>query len=234
MAICGRSGRYGHFCSTFDTMELTLISNYSGKSSLVLSLLRMAVLKQGSVLVDDEDICTIPSDTIRSAFNVVPQDPVLVPGSIRLNLDPNDQKSDSDIISILTRLSLWDIISSRGNLASNIDMIPFSQGQKQLFCFARSILSNADKMILILDESTSNIDFQTETLVLDMLDEFSPHHTIVAVAHRLETVVRYDKIAVLDSGKLIEWDSPSNLLASEDGAFKALWDSHCMLSESQT
>jgi ATP-binding cassette subfamily C (CFTR/MRP) protein 1 len=225
--ICGRSGRLVVAASLLTLQEPR--ANYSptlasGKSSSILSLLRMLPIVEGSILLDDVDICQISSFVVRSAFNVVPQTPLLFPGSIRTNLDPTGIHSDSSITSILQKLNLWDIVASRGGLDADIDATPFGQGQKQLLYIARSLLSNGDRKILLFDESTSSLDKEMEQMVMQLVEAEYKGLTVVAVAHRLDTIIGFDKVMVLEGGELVEHGSPQQLLEIEGGSFRALWE----------
>ena len=171
----------------------------------------------------------MPRTILREQLNIVPQDPVIFPGSVRLNADPSssakDDETDAAIIAALATVTLWSVISSRGGLDADMSDIPLSQGQKQLFCLARAILRSKSSSILVLDEATSNVDRHTDELMQRVIREEWKGKTIIAVVHKLDTVLDFDRVAVLERGSLVEFDVPSVLLEKEGGAFKALWDS---------
>ena len=123
----------------------------SGKSSLLLSLLRLLEIQSGTIKIDNLDLATIPRELIRSRMIVIPQDPVILAESFRFNADPSGAQPDAMIIEALTKVQLWSIIEKRGGLGANMKLEPLSQGQNQLFCLARAILRKESK-ILILDE----------------------------------------------------------------------------------
>jgi ATP-binding cassette subfamily C (CFTR/MRP) protein 1 len=113
----------------------------------------MIETREGQIIVDGIDVSTMCRTDIRSHLNVVPQDPFLVPGTIRFNIDPFGKASDEDIIRALERVRLWARISEQGGLSKEMDTVMWSAGQKQLLCLARAMVRNSK--ILILDESTS-------------------------------------------------------------------------------
>lgn len=201
VAVCGRTG--------------------SGKSSLLLALLRMIDLTEGTIVIDGIDISTVPRDLIRSKFVTLSQDVFSFPGTVRINADPFGQASDEQIIAALEQVELWKVISTKGGLDAIMDSGLFSHGQLQLFSFARAMLQ--DGSILILDEPTSSVDTDTDELIQRLLRERFHSHTVIMIAHRLRSVVDYDKVLVLDGGKLAEFDSPAALLA-EASIFRSLYE----------
>jgi ATP-binding cassette, subfamily C (CFTR/MRP), member 1 len=133
IAVCGRSG--------------------SGKTSLFLCLLQMMDIVDGQITIDGVNISTLNSEQVRSSINVIPQDPFLMPGTVRFNMDPFDIASDDIIIKALGRVGLWATIQERGGLGENIDTAAWSAGQKQLFCLARATVKKCK--IVVLDEAAS-------------------------------------------------------------------------------
>lgn len=181
----------------------------------------MLELTSGSILIDGIDISTMPRNYIRDRINAIPQDPYFLAGSIRLNLDPYETSTDDSIIAALRKVELWDTIVSNGGLDSELDVDSLSHGQRQLFCLGRAILRKGK--IVVLDEATSNVDRKTDELMQRIIREEFKDRTIIAVAHRLDTILDFDRIAVLDRGTLKECDIPATLLARES-AFKELYD----------
>lgn len=133
VAICGRTG--------------------SGKTSLILSLLKMLEIVEGSISIDGVDISTLSNAQVRSHINVVSQDAFILPGSIRFNVDPLNHASDEDITQALRHVRLWSIVDEQGGIDKDIDLSSWSAGQKQLLCFARAMVKRS--RILILDEAMS-------------------------------------------------------------------------------
>ncbi|KAE8152270.1 putative multidrug resistance protein [Aspergillus avenaceus] len=202
IGICGRTG--------------------SGKSSLILSLLRLVDITSGKIQIDDVDITTISREDLRERLISIPQDPFILSGTIRNNADPLGHSSDEDIVSALQRIGIWETLQSRGGLDAVLLDHPLSQGQQQLFCLARAMLRKTDSKILILDEATSSVDSNTDAVMQKVIKEEFAGYTIISVAHRLDTIIDSDKVAVLDSGSLVEFDSPENLLA-RDSVFKRMY-----------
>ncbi|KAK0613977.1 ABC transporter [Immersiella caudata] len=202
IGICGRTG--------------------SGKTSLLMTLFRLVELQSGSISVDGIDIATVPRQEVRRRISGVPQQPFLLKGSVRLNADPMGAASDEDILHALECAQLSRLVNDKGGLDADIDDLNLSSGQRQLLGLARALLRPSS--ILILDEATSSIDARTEDAVQRVIRKKFPGHTIIAVAHRLDTIMDFDKVAVLDGGQLVEFDSPYSLLEVPGSAFSRLYN----------
>ncbi|WEW60177.1 hypothetical protein PRK78_005662 [Emydomyces testavorans] len=198
IGICGRTG--------------------SGKSSLVLALLRLLDISAGRVVIDDVDLSMVPRHEVRSRIIVIPQDQFMLEGSVRLNADPFGTISDACIQNALEKVHLWPLIESRGGLDGKMDASSLSAGEQQLFRLAQAMLRKDSSKILVLDEATSNVDSNTDLLMQKVIQEEFKDFTILAVAHRVDTILNYDKVAVFDKGKLVEFDRPQTLLETK-GSF---------------
>lgn len=186
-------------------------------------MLRLLDVDSGSIKIDDVDIATVPGELIRSKVAAIPQDPIRLPGSVRYNLDPAAASRDEDMISVLETVNLWSNIKDRGGLDVDIDKVAFSRGQQQVFALATALLRRNAKLI-ILDEPTSSLDRESaELLSRVLLGSAFAGRTIVAVTHRLEGIEAWDKIAVMDQGTIIEFDTPSALLG-RNSALRRLRD----------
>ncbi|KAM3069136.1 hypothetical protein ACMFMG_010661 [Clarireedia jacksonii] len=195
----------------------------SGKSSVIAALFRMLELTlESSIAIDGVDLSTLPRQTVRSRLNAVPQDPFFLRGSIRTNADPYKQHSDTAIITALEKVHLWNLILSKGGLEADLDTEFFSHGQKQLFCLARAILRKGK--VVVLDEATSSVDPDTDKLMQKVIREEFAGCTIIAVAHRLNTILDFDRVVLLGKGEIMEIGSPDELL-QRHGAFRELYDS---------
>ena len=191
----------------------------------------MLELNSGTILIDGFDLSTLPRDHIRSKLNAIPQDPFFIAGSIRLNLDPYLTSTDSLLISALSKVNLLDTIVSIGGLDAEFDPDTLSHGQRQLFCLARAILRKSK--VVVLDEVTSSVDKKTDELMQKIIREEFKGCTIIAVAHRLDTILDFDRIAVLGEGQLRECDTPERLL-SKPSAFKELYDVYSSSGEDKS
>ncbi|KAF2846111.1 ABC multidrug transporter-like protein [Plenodomus tracheiphilus IPT5] len=210
----------------------------SGKSSLVLTLFRMIELSAGTITLDNIPLHRIPRQTIRSRLIGLPQDAYLLPGSIRLNADPANQSSDKSIMQALKDVQIWDLIITKGDvnkyphpLDVQVDDLHFSHGQRQLFCLARAMLRRNKASVVILDEATSNLDAATDAHVQRLLRSTFSHHTLIAVAHKLDTILDFDKVVVMNSGQMVEYGRPHQLLERRGSWFKRLYEDAGMQEE---
>merc|ERR1711871_910388 len=195
----------------------------SGKSSLMVALFRIENFR-GSIIIDGIDTKTIPLNILRSRIGIIPQDPVMFAATVRFNLDPLNIHTDEEIWAVLEKVDMKKVIQSlpdllEGKVSEGGDN--FSAGQRQLICIARALLRNP--RILVLDEATASIDNETDTMIQAMIRSSFTNSTLLTIAHRLHTIIDADKIIVMDSGKVAEMDTPSNLLKIDDGIFKGLW-----------
>ncbi|KAG4281248.1 hypothetical protein FPRO06_10153 [Fusarium proliferatum] len=200
VCVCGRTG--------------------SGKSSFMLSILRLLELQSGSISIDGKDLASIPRQHIRSQITTIPQDPVSLTGTVRENLDPEALiQADEILIEALKKTTLWATIDTRGGLDADLSELGFSVGQRQLFCLARALLSHSK--IVLLDEPTSSVDNATDKDVRHIIREVMQGRTVIEVTHRLDYVTDFDLAVVMKDGRVIEIDDPKKLLA-QDSALKTL------------
>ncbi|CAO3644968.1 unnamed protein product [Cunninghamella blakesleeana] len=207
----------------------------SGKSSLALSFFRFMEATKGSITIDGIDISTIGLEDLRSRITIIPQDPVLFSGTLRSNLDPFGNHDDATLWAALKRSHLLNTnkdsdANSHSSSSQSSDITldstvsengnNFSQGQRQLIALARALVRKSS--LIILDEATSSVDFDTDRRIQNTIrDEFADV-TILTIAHRINTIIDYDRILVLDQGKLIEYDTPYNLITKEEGHFRSM------------
>jgi ABC-type multidrug transport system fused ATPase/permease subunit len=188
-------------------------------------LFRIIESSQGIITIDGIDISTIPLVTLRSNLAIIPQDPVLFTGNVRFQLDPFEQYSDERIWEVLEQVNLLEMVRNlpfglNEQIAENGENL--SQGQRQLLCIARALLRKAK--ILIVDEGTSAVDPFTDELIQKVLRKEASENgtTVLAIAHRLQTIIDFDRILVLGNGQLLEFDSPSVLLENPDSVFYSM------------
>jgi ATP-binding cassette subfamily C (CFTR/MRP) protein 4 len=153
-------------------------------------------------------------------ISIVPQNPVLFSGTLRKNLDPLNEYSDVDIWNALEQVEPKDaIVELPSDLETSVseEGSIFIVGQKQLLCLLRAILK--DSKIIILDETMANIDFRSDDLIQAPVRWRFKNCTIITIAHRLLTVMDSDEILVMDSGQIVEFDHPYNLLQNSNVFF---------------
>jgi ATP-binding cassette subfamily C (CFTR/MRP) protein 1 len=195
----------------------------AGKSSLTLSLFRIIESSGGEILIDGHDISKLGLHALRSRLTIIPQDPVLFSGTLRMNLDPFNTYSDDDIWRALEHAHLKHFV--KGLPAGITHEISeggenLSVGQRQLVCLARALLRKTK--VLILDEATAAVDLETDDLIQKTIRSEFADCTILTIAHRLNTIMDSDKVIVLDKGEVLEFASPAELLQNKNSAFYSM------------
>uniref|UniRef100_A0A7N6APL3 Multidrug resistance-associated protein 1 n=1 Tax=Anabas testudineus TaxID=64144 RepID=A0A7N6APL3_ANATE len=191
----------------------------AGKSSLTLGLFRIIERAEGHIFIDGVDIAQLGLHELRSRITIIPQDPVVFSGSLRMNLDPFDSYSDDEVWRALEFSHLKNFVSSlpdKLNHECSEGGENLSVGQRQLLCLARALLRKTK--ILVLDEATAAVDMETDNLIQSTIRSQFEDCTILTIAHRLNTIMDYTRVLVLEKGEIAEFDSPSNLI-SQRGAF---------------
>ncbi|XP_070559570.1 ATP-binding cassette sub-family C member 9-like [Ptychodera flava] len=189
----------------------------------MLALFRIINTCKGRILIDGIDISHVALRTLRTRLAVIPQDPVLFAGTIRFNLDPEGEHTDRDLWTALEIAQLTATVNELGQkLESQVseDGENFSLGQRQLFCLARAFLRNAK--ILIMDEATASIDIQTDAILQEVVATAFANRTVLTIAHRVSTIMDSDMVLVLSEGRVVEYDTPENLLRKDGGIFASL------------
>lgn len=223
----------------------------AGKSTIITSFFRFIEPDSGNIFIDGVDIGKIGLDSLRRGLAIIPQEPTLFTGTLRSNLDMFNESKDIDIYESLRRVGLISkdefntlntIIESGQPLSSlhklseetdeNVNKFldleaevaenggNLSQGERQLVCLARSLLKRPT--ILLLDEATASIDYETDAMIQATIREEFSSSTILTIAHRLKTIIDYDKILVLDHGSVKEYDHPYKLITQKDSQFKSM------------
>ncbi|KAI7849482.1 P-loop containing nucleoside triphosphate hydrolase protein, partial [Circinella umbellata] len=205
----------------------------SGKSTLALSFFRFVEATRGNIVIDDIDIKCIGTEDLRGNLTIIPQDPTLFSGTLRSNMDPFEQFSDDDIFTALKRVHLLpsdadnfendDSEAVNSNIFHDLETSVseggknFSQGQRQLLCLGRALLRRSK--LVLMDEATASVDFQTDKAIQKTISTEFAECTILCIAHRLHTVIEYDRIIVLDQGQIVEFDSPLELIRNTETVF---------------
>ncbi|KAL6447243.1 hypothetical protein ACFW04_001485 [Cataglyphis niger] len=195
----------------------------AGKSSMTLALFRIIEAAHGKILIDGIDISKMGLHDLRSRLTIIPQDPVLFSGTLRMNLDPFDCYADEEIWRALEHAHLKSFINNLPNAllhevtegGENL-----SVGQRQLICLARALLRKTK--VLILDEATAAVDLETDDLIQTTIRQEFKNCTVLTIAHRLNTILDSDRVIVLDKGLIVEYDSPEVLLRNSSSSFYSM------------
>lgn len=200
----------------------------AGKSSMTLCLFRILEAAEGEIRIDGLNVADIGLHDLRSQLTIIPQDPILFSGTLRMNLDPFGNYSEEDIWHALELAHLHMFVRAQ---PAGLDFLcseggeNLSVGQRQLVCLARALLRKS--RILVLDEATAAIDLETDDLIQATIRTQFDHCTVLTIAHRLNTIMDYTRILVLDKGAVAEFDSPTNLIAAR-GIFYGMARDACL------
>ncbi|RWA05420.1 hypothetical protein EKO27_g9683 [Xylaria grammica] len=221
VAICGRTG--------------------SGKSSfiaLLLKLLEPVGTTEGGVYIDNISLARLDRVTLRQRIIAIPQEAVFLPdgSSFSTNLDPFQVVTSEDAQSVLQVVGMWDFIVERGGLEAGLTASTFSQGQRQLFSLARALLRRRTRArslglggcgseggILLLDEVSSSVDHDTEKKMQDIIREEFRNYTIIAVSHRLDMIMDFDRVVIMNKGEIVEVGNPAQLAKDPTTKFGGLY-----------
>ncbi|KAH0286486.1 ABC multidrug transporter-like protein [Aureobasidium namibiae CBS 147.97] len=201
----------------------------AGKSTIMSTLFRLVELSGGSITVDGLDIAKIGLRDLRSRLSIIPQDPTLFKGTIRSNLDPFNEHTDMALWGALRQADLvgedQDIAdsSTRIHLDAPVEEegLNFSLGQRQLMALARALVRGS--RIIVCDEATSSVDFDTDQKIQRTIVKGFRGKTLLCIAHRLKTIIGYDRICVMDKGQIAELDRPITLY-DQGGIFRSMCD----------
>ncbi|XP_028966861.1 canalicular multispecific organic anion transporter 2 [Galendromus occidentalis] len=203
VGVCGRTG--------------------AGKSSMTLALFRIIEACEGRITIDDIPIADIGIHDLREKLSIIPQDPVLFSGALRLNLDPFEAYKDEELWHAVEHAHLKAFVTQQDqglDFEVSEGGENLSVGQRQLVCLARALLRKSK--ILVLDEATAAVDIVTDSLIQETIHTEFAACTIITIAHRINTIMNYDKILVLEAGEVREYDSPQKLLADPNSLFSAI------------
>ncbi|KAF2470392.1 putative ABC multidrug transporter [Lindgomyces ingoldianus] len=215
VAICGRSG--------------------SGKSSLIALLLKLldpTSETKSNIVIDDQALQYIDRTALRQRLIAIPQEPVFLPDGTTFytNIDPFKVSTPTECQGVLEALNLWHFVTQRGGINASMSASTLSAGQRQLMSLSRALLrrrvlersrsgnfQSPKGGILLLDEVSSSVDHETERLMQDVISSEFKHYTVVAVSHRLDMVMDFDRVVVMDTGEIVEVGKP-RVLAEEEGS----------------
>ncbi|KAI1100941.1 P-loop containing nucleoside triphosphate hydrolase protein [Jackrogersella minutella] len=221
VAICGRTG--------------------SGKSSLIallLKLLEPTADTPDCIYIDNTPLHRVDRATLRQRIIAIPQDVVFLPdgSTFQENLDPFKVSTPVEAQAVLEAVGLWDFVGNRGGLEAGMTANTLSQGQRQLFSLARAVLrrrirarglgfggGGSEGGILLLDEVSSSVDRETEKAMQEVIGVEFREYTVVAVSHRLDMIMDYDRVVVMDKGEIIEVGNPARLVEQKGTRFGELW-----------
>jgi ABC-type multidrug transport system fused ATPase/permease subunit len=218
VAVCGRTG--------------------SGKSSLIALLLKFldpTSATANKVIIDNTPLRSINRPALRQRIIAVPQEAVFLPdGSTYItNLDPSNASTAEQCQAVLTAVGLWSFVEERGGLHAGMNVHTLSAGQRQLMSVGRALLrkriraqnirlassvasGGSDRGILLLDEVSSSVDYVTERVIQEIIRTEFKEYTVISVTHRLEMIMDFDRVVVMDAGEVVEVGSP-RILASKLG-----------------
>lgn len=202
----------------------------AGKSSIMSTLFRLVEISSGSITIDGVNISTIGLHDLRSRLAIIPQDPTLFKGTVRSNLDPFNEHTDLELWSALRQsdlvsadASLDDKSPGRIHLDGIVEEegLNFSLGQRQLMALARALVRGS--RIIVCDEATSSVDMETDDKIQRTMAAGFKGKTLLCIAHRLKTIIGYDRICVMDRGSIAELDTPLRLYEA-GGIFRGMCD----------
>uniref|UniRef100_A0A8C3LI34 Uncharacterized protein n=1 Tax=Chrysolophus pictus TaxID=9089 RepID=A0A8C3LI34_CHRPC len=207
----------GITCNIGSTEKIGVVGRTgAGKSSLTNCLFRVLEAAGGKIIIDGLDIATIGLHDLRQNLTIIPQDPVLFTGTLRMNLDPFDQYTDEEVWKALELAHLKAYVQELPERLQHIVSEGgenLSVGQRQLVCLARALLRKAK--ILILDEATAAVDLETDHLIQTTIRSAFADCTVLTIAHRLHTIMDSNRVMVMHAGKIVEFDSPEKLLQKQ-------------------
>ncbi|KAK3822282.1 MAG: P-loop containing nucleoside triphosphate hydrolase protein [Linnemannia elongata] len=204
----------------------------AGKSSLIQALFLLAELDAGSqIMLDGIDTQTIGTADLRSHIAIIPQDPVLFEGTFRYNLDPLERHTEQELWQVLETSDLKSYVQAQEGGLDAVVLAKgenLSVGQRQLVCLSRALLAKCK--IVVLDEATASVDMATDVLIQRAIRSDFANATVMTIAHRINTIIDYDRILVMHDGRVAEYDTPQALLQDPNSIFSSLANESGVLS----
>ncbi|DBA03050.1 TPA: hypothetical protein N0F65_003238 [Lagenidium giganteum] len=192
----------------------------SGKSSVAMALFRIHELTQGHILVDGTDIRQLSVRDLRRRLSIIPQSPVFYRCSVRSYLDPFDEFHDAELWMVLKKAGFWVSNSAQETTLETMvaeDGANWSVGERQLLSLARTLLRPS--RVLVLDEAFSSLEPTRDDAVLQLIEREFALSTVILITHRMDQVLHFDRIMVMDGGRVVEMGSVEELLSNPDGKF---------------
>ena len=197
-----------------------------GKSTITKLLLRLFDVQRGQILIDGQNIKSVTQDSLRRNVSLVPQDPILFHRTLAENIRYGARNASMQEVIAAAKMAHCHEFISKFPKAYKTFVgergVKLSGGQRQRIAIARAILANPQ--ILILDEATSSLDSESESIIQDALDRLAKNKTTLIIAHRLSTIMKADRIFVLKDGEIVEEGHHSDLINKKSGLYKRLWD----------
>ncbi|KAF4581411.1 hypothetical protein EYR38_002737 [Pleurotus pulmonarius] len=252
IAIVGRTGS-GKQPKKYSVEADSSHHSTVGKSSLLQALLRLTELCAGKITIDGVDTLNVGLDVLRSRIAFVPQEGALFLGTLRENLDPHKSRTDVELVLILQRVGLLPpngTDNAELEKKFSLDAVVGDEGERQLLALCRALVK--DSRIIVLDEATSNVDIETDAHIQRTIQTEWKESTLVCIAHRLNTIgdlqsapsledtigyltlpylAYYDRVLVMDSGKVVDFDTVLSLFDKGQGIFRALCDEASLTRE---
>ncbi|HEX3399766.1 MAG TPA: ABC transporter ATP-binding protein [Acetobacteraceae bacterium] len=231
-AYAGRAAVLRDFDLTIEPGQRVGLVGYSGagKSTALALLQRFYDVQGGRVLIDGQDIRDVTQESLRATMAIVPQDISLFHRTVMENIRyARPDASEADVLAAAEMAYCRDFIDALPDgFATMVGDrgVKLSGGQRQRLAIARALLK--DTPILLLDEATSALDSESERAIQDALDRLMQGRTVIAIAHRLSTLKRFDRIIVMDQGRIID-DGPPDVLAARPGPYRDLLRKQQML-----
>lgn len=201
-------------------------SSGAGKSTITKLLLRLYEVSNGSIRIDGQDVAAVSQESLRRAIAFVPQEPMLFHRSLMDNIRyGREDATDEEVLEAAKYAHCHEFISRYPDgFATMVGErgVKLSGGERQRVAIARALLKNAP--ILVLDEATSSLDSESERLIQDALTRLMEGKTVIAIAHRLSTVMHMDRLIVMEQGTVVLSGTHSELLEQESNLYKKLWE----------
>ena len=200
----------------------------AGKSSIINALFRMVPDCAGKIMIDDVKINSLNLQASRRGISVITKEPILFMGTLRMNVDPFLSHTEREIWEVLEKCHLKSWVESLPKQLHQ-DLVDcgssLGPSERHLISFARALLQK--NKVVVIDEASSTVDYRTDRLIQEVIRSWFLDSTVITIPHRLSTIIDYDRVMVLDRGKIVELDKPEVLLKKDAGYFAHLYGNQC-------